>query len=230
MSSEWVGVVISGASLLVSIASIWIQTWLTLRFNRSTGTPSGIPSVAPLPAPPVDAPPVTPPMHVPPADVPRSPGQTPRRHDLLPTALKNLTAATFVVPIVPLAYALFGLRVGTASFGIVSAAVIALLFTSAVVPLRVLVTARNQIAMRVTEVLCSVCGTVSAIGGVVFAYLTIAAILHVIGIEWPPGQFVNAGLVAIIGGLLAALSALAFYFLSSSAVLLKAAREAAVRS
>ena len=228
MSPEWVGVIISGVSLLVSIAGIWIQTWLALR-TGSTATPSTAPSATSFAPPP--AVPSAPPVGTPPYGVPRSrAGAPPPRHDHLPKALKNLTAATIVVPIVPLTYALIGLRVGTATFGVLPAAVVALLFTSAMVPLRILVKGGNSSAMRVAEVLSWVCAAVTGIGGLVFAYMTVVAVLHAVGIDWPPGEFVNAGLMAVVACGLAVLSGVAYYVTSNSATLLGIVRANAGRS
>jgi hypothetical protein len=227
MSPEWAGVIISGVSLLVSIAGIWIQTWLTLR-TGSTGTLSTAPSTTSF-APPPAVPSAPPPIGIPPYGVPRA-GAPPLRHDCLPKALKNLTAATFVVPLVPLAYAMFELRVETATFGMVPAAVVALLFTLAVVPLRILVRRRNQTAMRVAEVLSRVFAAATGIGGLLFAYATVVAVLHAVGINWPPGEFVNPGLFAFLAGVLAALSGFAYFLTSSSATLLRIVREDAGRS
>jgi hypothetical protein len=229
MSPEWVGVIISGVSLLVSIAGIWIQTWLTLR-TGSTGTQSTAPSATSF-APPPEVPSAPPPIGIPPYGVPRSrAGAPPLRHDSLPMALKNLTAATFVVPLVPLAYAMANLRVETATFGMVPAAVVALLFVLAVVPLRILVRRRNQTAMRVAEVLSRVFAAATGIGGIVFAYMTVVGVLHAVGINWPPGEFVNPGLFAFLAGVLAALSGFAYFLTSSSATLLRIVREDAGRS
>ena len=135
-----------------------------------------------------------------------------------------MTAATIVVPLVPLAYALVGVRVGTATFGILPAAVIALVFTSAMVPLRIQVKGHNHTAIRVAEVLSTGCAFVTGLGGLMFAYITFVAVSHAVGIDWPPGEFDNPGLMAVVTGGLAALSGLAYYLTSSSASLLGDAR------
>ncbi len=221
MSPEWAGVVISGVSLLVSIAGIWIQTWLALRTSR-TAAPS---ATAPTPPPVAHTP-----VGTLPYGVPRSPaGAPPPRHDSLPKALKTLTAATIVVPLVPLAYALAGVRVGTATFGILPAAVVALVFTSAMVPLRLRVKGRNHTAMRAAELLSTVCAFVTGLGGLMFAYITVVAVSHAVGIDWPPGEFDDPGMMAVVTGGLAALSGLASYLTSSSATLLGDIRYSARR-